>query len=513
MVGEDNAVLGEAKTETPTKGGPPAVVAKIDGAVREAAGAAEIAVSELRGAGVGSPGAVDQDAGTVAHARNLPDWDEPFPLAEALGRPSARPCGSRTTSRSPSPPSSSSARASPRVLLGSGWEPGSAGPRPRPAALARRGAAGEIGHMVIKRHGARCPAGDAAAWRPTRGAAPWRRTRGSWSSAGRRPSCRSDEKRQARPADERRRADALERGEGWRRRSSIVQLARSGGIGSAVNLPIEAVIVGAGWNAPGRALRRADRGGRRPHPSSMTPAQDAPAALGDLAVRSAPRSWSRDPRPGRTRSVRGPRARRPARRPSSRPLPSAEGPRRRCSRTQVKRRSWAGLDLEDRVRDREAAAGELLELGLVVHVAFDAYSTRSWKASTIGLRTPRTRARGRARRGSLDQSREDVAIAASGADRRVDLARVAGEQLPQAQLPPYDGAAVPRDDVRANLGQPALRLVRKAVVELLGDGEAEDAVAEKLQPLVRVGPATRPGRVREGVVKALGRERLDQVEQ
>ena len=84
VVGEGNAVLGEAKTETPTTGGPPAVTSQIEGAVREAAEAAGVAVSELRGAGVGSPGAVDRDAGTVAHARNLPDWDDPFPLAARL---------------------------------------------------------------------------------------------------------------------------------------------------------------------------------------------------------------------------------------------------------------------------------------------------------------------------------------------------------------------------------------------------------------------------------------------
>ena len=34
--------------------------------------------------GVGSPGAVDAEAGIVAGARNLPDWEEAFPLALAL---------------------------------------------------------------------------------------------------------------------------------------------------------------------------------------------------------------------------------------------------------------------------------------------------------------------------------------------------------------------------------------------------------------------------------------------
>ena len=64
----------------------------------------------------------------------------------------------------------------------------------------------------------------------------------------------------------------------------------------------------------------------------------------------------------------------------------------------------------------------------------------------------------------------------------------------------------------ADLGEPPLGLVGKTVVELLRDREPEDAVAEELQPFVRIRPATRPGRMREGVMKALWRKRLDQVE-
>jgi hypothetical protein len=65
--------------------------------------------------------------------------------------------------------------------------------------------------------------------------------------------------------------------------------------------------------------------------------------------------------------------------------------------------------------------------------------------------------------------------------------------------------------VGADLGELALGLVGEALVELLGDREPEDAVTEELQPFVRIRPPTRPGRMREGVMKALGRERLDQV--
>jgi len=84
VVGPDHAVVGQARRPTPTEGGPPDVAAEIAAAVEEAAESAGVAVEELAGAGVGSPGAVDQEAGTVAHARNLPNWEEPYPLAATL---------------------------------------------------------------------------------------------------------------------------------------------------------------------------------------------------------------------------------------------------------------------------------------------------------------------------------------------------------------------------------------------------------------------------------------------
>ena len=49
------------------------------GALREAADDAGVAPGELDGVGVGSPGAVDDEAGTVTSARNLPDWEGTLP--------------------------------------------------------------------------------------------------------------------------------------------------------------------------------------------------------------------------------------------------------------------------------------------------------------------------------------------------------------------------------------------------------------------------------------------------
>jgi hypothetical protein len=50
-----------------------------------------------------------------------------------------------------------------------------------------------------------------------------------------------------------------------------------------------------------------------------------------------------------------------------------------------------------------------------------------------------------------------------------------------------------------------------ARVEGMRDRELEDAVAEELEPLVRVATVARPRRVREDVLRQLGRERVDQL--
>lgn len=161
VVGPDHAVVGQARHPTPTEGGPPAVTAAIARAVEEAAASAGVAVEELGGAGVGSPGAVDHDSGTVAHARNLPDWEEPFPLAAALA--DALDCPVRIDNDvqvavlgelelGAGRPYSS--------FLGVWWGTGVGGGIVLDRKLwLGRGAAGEIGHMVVKRGGARCPCG------------------------------------------------------------------------------------------------------------------------------------------------------------------------------------------------------------------------------------------------------------------------------------------------------------------------------------------------------------------
>ncbi|MGH2968758.1 MAG: ROK family protein, partial [Solirubrobacteraceae bacterium] len=86
VVDDRHEVLGEVRVPTPTSGGPPDVVAAIVGALREAAAAAGTEPSGLAAVGVGSPGAIDEQEGTVSSARNLPGWEGTFAMRAALER-------------------------------------------------------------------------------------------------------------------------------------------------------------------------------------------------------------------------------------------------------------------------------------------------------------------------------------------------------------------------------------------------------------------------------------------
>ena len=84
IVDGDNHVLGQSREPTPIDGGPADVAKQMAEAMSGAAKAAGVEPATLHGIGVGSPGDVDDEAGTVANARNLPNWIEPFELAAAL---------------------------------------------------------------------------------------------------------------------------------------------------------------------------------------------------------------------------------------------------------------------------------------------------------------------------------------------------------------------------------------------------------------------------------------------
>jgi glucokinase len=161
VMGPRGKVVGEAKLPTPQEGGPPAVVEQIADAMRQAASAAGVETSELAGTGVGSPGAVDAEAGVVAGARNLPDWEEAFPLARALAERLGSPVvlGNDVQVAVDGEFALGAARRD-KSLLGVWWGTGVGGGiilNGKP--WIGRGAAAEIGHVVVKMGGARCTCG------------------------------------------------------------------------------------------------------------------------------------------------------------------------------------------------------------------------------------------------------------------------------------------------------------------------------------------------------------------
>jgi glucokinase len=79
VVLDDGKVLAETKRKTPTQGGPLAVVDTMAALVADLGG-----TEGITGIGVGAPGVVDSEEGTVRQAPNLPGWMEPFGFSAAL---------------------------------------------------------------------------------------------------------------------------------------------------------------------------------------------------------------------------------------------------------------------------------------------------------------------------------------------------------------------------------------------------------------------------------------------
>src|SRR3954469_16457868 len=78
--------LGEHRMPTPKDAGPEGVVWALAESIRTASEAAGIETAALEGVGVGSPGTVDGEAGTVANAKNVvPSWEAPVPVGAGLG--------------------------------------------------------------------------------------------------------------------------------------------------------------------------------------------------------------------------------------------------------------------------------------------------------------------------------------------------------------------------------------------------------------------------------------------
>jgi glucokinase len=161
VVDEAHEVLGSARHPTPTTGGPADVALAMVGAVREAQEQAGVGPGELTAVGVGSPGVIDDAAGTVTSARNLPGWERTYPLGEKLRTAlDALVAISNDVNVSTQAEFELGAGKPFKSILGVFWGTGVGGGIILDGEMwAGRGGAGEIGHMVVKSDGRKCPCG------------------------------------------------------------------------------------------------------------------------------------------------------------------------------------------------------------------------------------------------------------------------------------------------------------------------------------------------------------------
>ncbi len=153
------SILGECRSPTPTTGGPRDIAEAIALTVRQSAQRADADLAELVGIGIGSPGTIE--GGTVTAAHNLPGWEASFPLAAVLQ--DVLGCAVSVDNDVTVATNAEFRLGAGKPydsLLGVFWGTGVGGGiildgKP----WVGRGAAGEIGHMVVERDGERCPCG------------------------------------------------------------------------------------------------------------------------------------------------------------------------------------------------------------------------------------------------------------------------------------------------------------------------------------------------------------------
>jgi glucokinase len=161
IVDADNKALGESRRPTPTSGGPEDVAREMAEAMAEAAEQAGVKTADLSGIGVGSPGDADEKTGVVSAARNLPNWIDPFPLAENLSKQLGPPVKiGNDVSVAVQGEFELGAGKEFDTILGVWWGTGVGGGLIlNGETWLGRGAAAEIGHVVVKQGGARCTCG------------------------------------------------------------------------------------------------------------------------------------------------------------------------------------------------------------------------------------------------------------------------------------------------------------------------------------------------------------------
>lgn len=289
VVDDANAVLGDQRRPTPTSGGPADVAAVMAEALSAAAAAAGIETGALAGVGVGSPGEIDAVAGTVTQARNLPDWEGSYPLAAELAKLIGAPVAlGNDVNVATAAEAELGAGRDFDSLLGVFWGTGVGGGivlEGKP--WVGRGASGELGHVVVRIGGRRCPCG-------RRGCLEAYAGRGSMEARARKLVEEGRETRLFELMDKHGRdrltsgiwARALDRDDELAREIVAEAVEALGaGVASAVNLlDVDAVIVGGGLGVKlGEPYREHIAAAMLPHLfSDDDPPAVRLAALGDL---------------------------------------------------------------------------------------------------------------------------------------------------------------------------------------------------------------------------------------
>jgi glucokinase len=249
LVDGDRKVLGEARSPTPTTGGPADVAAAMASALTEAAQAAQTQSSTLKGIGVGSPGTIE--AGSVTSARNLPGWEGTFDLAGALEDSLGSQVRIANDVQVATDAEFELGAGKPyKSLLGVFWGTGVGGG----LILAGEpwtgnGAAGEIGHMVVEIDGAHCTCGRRGCMEAYAGRAAMEEHARKLADKGRKTDLFKIMKERDRPRlTSGIWARALERGDELAIHMIDRAIAALGaGIASACNLlDVESVIIGGG---------------------------------------------------------------------------------------------------------------------------------------------------------------------------------------------------------------------------------------------------------------------------
>src|ERR1700759_1412882 len=157
----DHQVLGAKRDQTPLKGGPKAIAARMAEVLKETAEEAGVKLSDLAGVGVGSPGSVDDEAGRVSGAMNLSEWSGTFNLRKALEKDLCVPVAlGNDVDLATDAELQIGAGRDYGTVLGVFWGTGVGGGlilEGKP--WVGRKTAGEIGHMVVRINGALCGCG------------------------------------------------------------------------------------------------------------------------------------------------------------------------------------------------------------------------------------------------------------------------------------------------------------------------------------------------------------------